>query len=105
MGSATFLDAFDALSLAFVDADPGSACGSLSSVEIGWLIRRVISASLLGALLLRPPAERYGRVPSAAAATAIMSVMSLGCALVGNFWVAIRLPAWYRALGSEARCR
>jgi putative MFS transporter len=36
-------------------------------------------------LLFGGMAERYGRVPSAAAAVAIMSVMSLGCALAGNF--------------------
>src|SRR6266849_4678300 len=58
MGSATFFDAFDALSLAFV-LPILSGLWHLSAVEIG--------------------------IRSAAAAVAIMSVMSLGCALAGNF--------------------
>jgi MFS transporter, putative metabolite:H+ symporter len=84
MGSATFLDAFDALSLAFV-MPILVRMWSLSSVEIGWLIAASYIGQLVGALLFSQLAERYGRVPSAAAATAIMSVMSLGCGLVGNF--------------------
>src|SRR6266700_4728521 len=85
MGSATFLDAFAALSLAFV-LPILVRMWSLSSVEIGWLIAASYIGQLVGALLFSQFAERYGRVPSAAAATAIMSVMSLGCALVGSFW-------------------
>ena len=84
MGSATFFDAFDALSLAFV-MPILVRMWSLTSVEIGWLIAASYIGQLVGALLFSQFAERYGRVPSAAAATAIMSVMSLGCALVGNF--------------------
>jgi MFS transporter, putative metabolite:H+ symporter len=85
MGSATFLDAFDALSLAFV-LPILVRTWSLTSVEIGSLIAASYIGQLGGALLFSRLAERYGRVPSAAAATAIMSVMSLSCALVGNFW-------------------
>jgi putative MFS transporter len=84
MGSATFLDAFDALSLAFV-MPILVRMWSLSSVEIGWMIAASYIGQLAGALLFSQLAERYGRVPSAAAATAIMSVMSLGCVLAGNF--------------------
>jgi len=50
------------------------------------MIAASYTGQLVGALLFSQLAERYGRVPSAAAATAIMSVMSLGCALVGSFW-------------------
>ena len=103
MGSATFLDAFDALSLAFV-MPILVRMWSLSSVEIGWLIAASYIGQLVGALLFSRLAERYGRVPSAAAATAIMSVMSLGCAwweILGGYSFA----AWYRALGWEAKCR
>jgi putative MFS transporter len=39
----------------------------------------------LGALLFGALAERYGRIRSAAGATAVMSVMSLACAVAGNF--------------------
>ncbi len=84
MGSATFLDAFDALSLAFV-LPILVRLWQLSPVEVGWLIAASYIGQLLGALVFSRLAEMYGRVPSAAAATAIMSVMSLGCALVGNF--------------------
>jgi MFS transporter, putative metabolite:H+ symporter len=85
MGSATFLDAFDALSLAFV-MPILVRMWTLSPVEIGSMIAASYIGQLAGALLFSQLAERYGRVPSAAAATAIMSVMSLGCALAGNFW-------------------
>jgi MFS transporter, putative metabolite:H+ symporter len=84
MGSATFLDAFDALSLAFV-LPILVRLWQLSSIEIGYLIAASYIGQLLGALIFSRLAETYGRVPSAAAATAIMSIMSLGCALVGNF--------------------
>ena len=84
MGSATFLDAFDALSLAFV-LPILVQLWQLSSIEIGYLIAASYIGQLLGALIFSRLAETYGRVPSAAAATAIMSIMSFGCALVGNF--------------------
>jgi len=84
MGSATFFDAFDALSLAFV-LPILSGLWHLSSVEIGFLISASYVGQLAGALIFGQLAERYGRVRSAAAAVAIMSVMSLGCILAGNF--------------------
>src|SRR5262249_41132926 len=84
MGSATFLDAFDALSLAFVMPVLGKLW-ALSPVEVGWLIGASYIGQLIGALLFSRLAESFGRVPSAAAATALMSVMSLGCALVGSY--------------------
>jgi putative MFS transporter len=84
MGSATFLDAFDALSLAFV-LPILVRLWQLSPMEVGFLIAASYIGQLLGALIFSRLAETYGRVPSAAAATAIMSIMSLGCALVGNF--------------------
>src|SRR3954447_26217870 len=84
MGSATFLDAFDALSLAFVLPILVNLW-KLSAVEIGWLIAASYIGQLIGALAFSRLAESYGRVPSAAAATAIMSLMSLGCAVAGSF--------------------
>ena len=83
MGSATFFDAFDALSLAFVLPVLVPLWG-ISAVEIGWLIAAGYLGQFVGALLFGGLAERYGRVPSAAGATALMSVMSLACALAGN---------------------
>ena len=84
MGSATFFDAFDALSLAFVLPVLVRLWG-LSAVQIGWLIAVGYFGQFAGALLFGALAERYGRVRSAAGATALMSVMSLACALAGNF--------------------
>jgi len=84
MGSATFFDAFDALSLAFV-LPVLIGVWHLSKPEIGFLISASYVGQLAGALIFGQLAEKYGRVPSAAAAVAIMSVMSLGCALAGNF--------------------
>jgi putative MFS transporter len=84
MGTATFFDAFDALSLAFVLPVLVRLWG-ISAVQIGWLIAAGYLGQFVGALLFGGLAERYGRVRSAAGATALMSVMSIACALAGNF--------------------
>jgi putative MFS transporter len=84
MGSATFFDAYNALSLAFA-LPILVGMWHISPAGIGFLIAASYAGQLLGALLFGGLAEKYGRVPSAAAAVAIMSVMSLGCALAGNF--------------------
>ena len=84
MGSATFFDAFDALSLAFVLPVLVKLWG-ISAIEIGWLIAIGYLGQFVGALVFGSLAERYGRIPSAAGATALMSVMSIACALSGNF--------------------
>ena len=84
MGSATFFDAFDALSLAFVLPVLVRLWG-ISASQIGWLIAIGYLGQFVGALLFGALAERYGRIRSAAGATALMSVMSLACALAGNF--------------------
>ena len=84
MGSATFFDAFDALSLAFV-LPVLVGLWRISAVQIGWLIAAGYLGQFVGALLFGALAERYGRIRSAAGATALMSVMSLACALAGHF--------------------
>ena len=84
MGSATFFYAFDALSLAFVLPVLVRQWG-ITPVQIGWLISVGYLGQFVGALLFGGLAERYGRVRSAAGATALMSVVSIGCALAGNF--------------------
>lgn len=83
MGSATLLDAFDALSLAFV-LPILIPLWSLSSAQIGWLIASSYIGQLVGALLFSRLAEGYGRVRMAASATVLMSVMSIACIMSGS---------------------
>ena len=83
MGSATFFDAFDALSLAF--AMPVLArLWHLNPSEIGGLIAIGYAGQFLGAIAFGWLAERIGRVPSICIAVAIASVMSIACALSGS---------------------
>ncbi|MFJ1472057.1 MFS transporter [Massilia orientalis] len=84
VGSATFFDAFDALALAFV-LPVLISIWHIAPVQIGILIGASYVGQLIGALYFGWLAERIGRIRSATWAIAIMSVMSLGCALSGNF--------------------
>ena len=66
MGSATFFDAFDALSLAFV-LPVLIGLWHITPVEIGFLIAASYVGQLAGALALQPARrESYGRVPQRA---------------------------------------
>src|SRR5262249_60610909 len=76
VGSATFFDAFDALSLAFVLPVLVPRWG-LSSKQVGWLIATGYLGQLVGALVFGRLAERWGRIRAAAGATPLMSVRSL----------------------------
>jgi len=84
MGSATFFDAFDALALAFV-LPVLVGLWHLSPGEVGVLIAAGYLGQVIGALSFGWLAERYGRVPSVTGAVGLMSVMSVVCALSGNF--------------------
>jgi len=84
MGSATFFDAFNALSLAFA-LPILIRLWHITPVESGVLIGTAYIGQLAGAILFSWLAEKFGRVPSAAWAVALMSVMSLACAATGNF--------------------
>ena len=84
VGSATFFDAFDALSLAFV-LPVLVRLWRITPAEIGWLIAIGYLGQFAGALVFGALAERHGRIPSVAGATAVMSVMSIACAFAGNF--------------------
>jgi putative MFS transporter len=86
VGSATFFDAFDALSLAFVLPVLVRLWG-LSPAQIGSLISIGYLGQVLGALIFGSLADSIGRIRAAAAAVAIMSVMSLGCAMAPGFAV------------------
>ncbi len=84
MGSATFFDAFNALSIAFV-LPVLVPLWHISKPQIGMMISASYVGQVFGALLFSWAAERYGRVRCAAAATAIFAIMSLACAAAGDF--------------------
>ena len=84
MGSATFFDAFNSLSLAFA-LPILIGLWHISPRQSGLLIASSYVGQLAGALLFSWLAEKYGRIPSATTGIAIMAVMTLGCALAGNF--------------------
>src|SRR5579862_5728952 len=84
MGSATFFDAFNALSLAFA-LPTLIRLWHISPRQSGLLISASYIGQLAGALVFSGLAERFGRIRGTAAAVAIMSIMSFGCALAGNF--------------------
>src|SRR5713226_7722863 len=84
VGSATFFDAFNALALAFA-LPVLIRLWHITPAQSGFLISASYVGQLAGALLFSWLAEKFGRVPSAAMATALMSVMSLACAIAGSF--------------------
>jgi MFS transporter, putative metabolite:H+ symporter len=90
VGSATFFDAFDALSLAFV-LPVLVRLWQITPAQIGWLIAIGYLGQFVGALVFGGLAERYGRVRSVAGATALMSAMSVACALSGGFGTLLTL--------------
>ncbi|MGK9389641.1 MFS transporter [Bacillus sp. RK1064] len=84
MGSATFFDAFDALSLAFV-LPVLIGMWSLSPAQIGLLIGSGYIGQAIGAIFFGWLAERRGRVFSAKWTVFLMSIMSIACVFSGNF--------------------
>jgi putative MFS transporter len=84
MGSATFFDAFDALSLAFA-LPVLVGLWHLSPLQIGVLIAAGYLGQFVGALTFGWIAERFGRVPSATITVGVMSIMGVACAFTGNF--------------------
>lgn len=84
MGSATFFDAFDALSLAFV-MPVLIGLWKISPAQVGLLIAAGYLGQVVGALFFGWLAETIGRTRSAGITIGLMSVMSVGCALAGNF--------------------
>ena len=84
MGSATFFDAFDALSLAFA-LPVLISVWQITPAQIGILISASYLGQLIGALLFSSIAERFGRIRGTTAAIFIMSIMSLACVFAGHF--------------------
>jgi MFS transporter, putative metabolite:H+ symporter len=84
MGSATFFDAFNALSLAFA-LPTLIRLWHISPRQSGLLISASYVGQLAGALAFSALAEKVGRIRGTTVAVGIMSVMSFACALAGNF--------------------
>jgi putative MFS transporter len=84
MGSATFFDAFNALSIAFV-LPILVPLWHITPPEIGILIGASYIGQIVGAFAFSWGAERYGRIPCAAVATAIYAILSLACAAAWSF--------------------
>lgn len=90
IGTATFFDAFDALSLAF--ALPVLVMlWDIAPAQIGILISASYVGQLIGAIAFSNFAEKFGRIRGATAAVTIMSVMSLACVFAGNFQMLLLL--------------
>ena len=84
VGSATFFDAFGQLSLAFA-LPILIRLWNITPTQSGFLIAASYAGQLVGALVFSWLAERYGRIRSITPAVALMSVMSLGCVMAGDF--------------------
>ena len=84
MGSATFFDAFSALSLAFA-LPVLTGLWRISPQQSGYLISSAYLGQLIGAFLFSWLAERFGRVRSATIAVAVMAVMGLACVAARDF--------------------
>jgi putative MFS transporter len=85
MGSATFFDAFTALSLASAMPILIGRWG-LTTFEVGLLLGPAsYLGQLVGALIFGWLGERWGRVKAASLATAIMALGSIACAFTFDF--------------------
>lgn len=84
MGSATFFDAFNALSLAFA-LPILNRLWHMSPKQSGALISASYVGQLIGALWFGWLAEKSGRIRSATWSIGLMSVMNLACMIAGSF--------------------
>ena len=84
IGTATFFDAFDALTIAQV-LPVLKPLWSLSGPDIGLLISTGYLGQLAGALLFGACAERWGRLPALMGAISLFSVMSLLCGFAWDY--------------------
>lgn len=84
VGSATFFDAFDALTIAFV-APALIGEWRLKPTEVGLLISAGFIGQAVGGVVFGWAAERYGRVRVLIWTVVLISLTSLGCAAAWSF--------------------
>lgn len=84
VGVATFFDAFDALTIAYV-LPVLIPLFKMSPQDVGLLISSSYVGQIIGALFFGWIAERYGRMPAMIGSIALFAVMSIACALAWDY--------------------
>ncbi len=84
VGVATFFDAFDALTIAYV-LPVLIPLFKISPQEVGLLISSSYAGQIIGALFFGWIAERYGRMPAMIGSIAVFAVMSIACAFAWDY--------------------
>src|SRR5215510_14326113 len=84
IGTATFFDAFDALSIAYI-LPAIIPMWRLLPQDVGLLISAGFFGQLFGALFFGWIAERYGRMPALMGSIALYSTLSLACAFAQDY--------------------
>jgi putative MFS transporter len=84
VGTATFFDAFDAVTIAYI-LPVLIPLFQLTPTQIGLLIAMGYVGQLVGAIFFGWLAERIGRLPTLVASIAIFSIMSLVCAFSWSY--------------------
>lgn len=84
IGTATFFDAFDALSIAYI-LPVIVPLWKLTPPEIGYLISAGAAGQLVGALFFGWVAERYGRIKALIGAIGTYALLSLACAFSWDY--------------------
>ena len=84
VGIATFFDAFDALTIAYV-LPALIPLFKMGPQEIGFLISSSYVGQIIGALAFGWIAERFGRMPAMIGSIALFAVMSVACAFARDY--------------------
>jgi putative MFS transporter len=84
VGTATFFDGFDAITIAYV-LPVLIGMWKLAPSQIGLLISSGYIGQIAGALLFGWLGDRWGRIPSLVFAIALFGVMSLACAFAWDY--------------------
>ena len=84
VGTATFFDAFDALTIAYI-LPAIIPLWHLAPADIGWLISTGYVGQLIGALAGGWLAERFGRKPVIFAAILWFGLLSIACAFAWSY--------------------